>query len=144
VRSMHSAWALSWALHESTYMRRSSLPEGNKPKYRTTAAASALAWSAAGLTALSSPAHAQPTAPDPSATAAFDVTEGEASWGVKESFRNYIRGPIAGGSWDVDGAIADEAGVVTWSDGAGTIDDADSLSGSISYTGGVHYTGHEG
>lgn len=105
---------------------------------------SVLALSMAGMTVLSVPATAQTTAPEQESASSFDVTGAEVTWGVKQSFRNYIQSPIAGGSWSVDGAEADDAGIVTWSDGAGAVNMADSATGSISYSGGVHYTGHEG
>ena len=31
------------------------------------------------------------------------VSQGTLSWGVKQSFRNYLTGPIAGGHWNLDG-----------------------------------------
>lgn len=105
---------------------------------------SVLALSMAGMTVLSVPATAQTTAPEQESASSFDVTGAEITWGVKQSFRNYIQSPIARGSWSVDGAEADDAGIVTWSDGTGAVNMTESASGSISYSGGVHYTGHEG
>ena len=53
-------------------------------------------------------------------------------WGVKESFRTYITGSIANGS--ISGG---------WGAGAGAYS-TDSDRGRVSYTGSVHYTGHNG
>ncbi len=64
------------------------------------------------------------------------------TWGIKESFRSYVTGPIASGSISSIGAVTDTAPFV-WSSGTGSI--ASGLtSGSVSYDGGIHFTGHSG
>lgn len=71
------------------------------------------------------------------------VTDGTFSWGVKESFRSYISGTIANGSWEaLDGATY-ETPVFEWSGATGSYDPATGT-GSVSFPGTVHFTGHEG
>lgn len=69
------------------------------------------------------------------------ITSSSLEWGVRESFRSYIQGPIAQGEWTVTGASADTGGIVTWQGGAGEFDPETGV-GSASFSGGVHYTGH--
>jgi LPXTG-motif cell wall-anchored protein len=63
---------------------------------------------------------------------AQSVTGASIQWGVKESFRSYITGPIAKGA--ISGG---------WGAGAGAYS-PDTDRGRVSYTGAVHYTGHSG
>ncbi|GAB3841443.1 hypothetical protein GCM10028800_00160 [Nesterenkonia populi] len=74
--------------------------------------------------------------------ASQQVADSSLTWGLRDSFRSYIRGPIAQGGWIVEG-IADDDGILTWSGGAGTVDPEDAT-GSVSFIGGVRYTGHVG
>ncbi|MEV4872050.1 HtaA domain-containing protein [Streptomyces syringium] len=73
-----------------------------------------------GATALTVPAHAAP-APD---APKLDLKDGTLEWGVKESFRGYVTGPIGGGRIEVaDGAKqAADNGAFTFTDGTGTYD----------------------
>ncbi|WP_300268116.1 HtaA domain-containing protein, partial [Microbacterium sp.] len=64
-------------------------------------------------------------------------------WGLKESFRNYISGPIAHGEISLDGTARSDSGEFIWSNGSGTYDVA-SNAGEVSYSGSVHFTGHAG
>ncbi|MGK0715051.1 HtaA domain-containing protein [Leucobacter sp. W1153] len=87
---------------------------------------------------------------------ACQVESASVSWGVKQSFRQYITGAIAGGSWETYGEAAyvapslTETGAVEagtdlfqWVGGTGEI--ANTLeSGAIAFVGGVHFTGHDG
>ncbi|HJF15212.1 MAG TPA: HtaA domain-containing protein [Enteractinococcus helveticum] len=124
---------------------------------RATALMGAIALSTAGLAGVSVPAHAATDAgvaatiastmvqTDASESGQREISQSEISWGIRSSFRNYIKGPIANGSITaVGGTGADSAGIVTWSDGAGSLKEADSLSGRVSFTGGVSYRGHAG
>jgi len=71
------------------------------------------------------------------------VTDGTLSWGVKESFRSYISGTIANGSWEaLDGATY-ETPDFTWTGATGSYDPATGT-GSVSFPGTVHFTGHDG
>lgn len=37
----------------------------------------------------------------------IEVVSGTLNWGIKQSWRSYIQGPIAGGKWDIDGAVTE-------------------------------------
>ncbi|GAB3841462.1 HtaA domain-containing protein [Nesterenkonia populi] len=79
------------------------------------------------------------------ATSSLAPQEAEASslvWGVRDSFRTYIRGPVAQGGWETWG-VADDDGVLTWSSGVGSVD-PEAEEGAVSFSGGVRYTGHVG
>ena len=61
-------------------------------------------------------------------------------WGVRDSFRNYLRGGIANGSWELNGtSYSSEA--FNWSNGTGIFNGG---KGSISFSGSVRFTGHHG
>ncbi|WP_159501372.1 HtaA domain-containing protein [Microbacterium sp. 18062] len=60
------------------------------------------------------------------------VSGASIQWGVKESFRNYINGPIANGS--ISGG---------WGSGSGAYS-TETDRGRVSYGGSIHYTGHSG
>lgn len=89
---------------------------------------------APGVPAVSSPAQPQ--------CVAQEVSGATMSWGVKESFRTYITGPIAKGSISTSG-VADNGSSYGWSGGSGAFNPSDSL-GRVSYSGSVHFTGHAG
>lgn len=78
-----------------------------------------------------------PTTPPPSDPAG-EVTSARLDWGLKQSFRNYVRGPIAHGSWTLDGVT----GEFRWE----TVTAADYADGAgqVAYSGGVRFTGHDG
>lgn len=70
------------------------------------------------------------------------LTEGTLTWGVKESFRSYISGGIARGSWElVDGASYTTPNFM-FSGGTGSA----KLDGTaaVNFAGGVNFTGHGG
>ena len=61
-------------------------------------------------------------------------------WGVRDSFRNYVRGGIANGSWELNGTSY-SSDAFNWSNGTGTFKGG---KGSISFSGSVRFTGHHG
>jgi LPXTG-motif cell wall-anchored protein len=63
------------------------------------------------------------------------------SWGVRQSFRSYVTGPIASGSISSSGVSG--SGPWTWSGGTGTFNTS-SVLGQASWSGSVHFTGHNG
>ncbi|RRQ07702.1 hypothetical protein CXF43_03525 [Corynebacterium bovis] len=92
------------------------------------------------------PAAAPAAAAGPAETCRA-VTSASVGWGVKQSFRRYLTGPIAGGHWDLDGV-----GFSGDRDGRGTFDftgdtAAATVSGGdadIPLRGAVTFTGHAG
>ncbi|AXH35000.1 hypothetical protein DVJ78_05860 [Humibacter sp. BT305] len=82
------------------------------------------------------------TSPAQQQCVAQEVSGATLSWGVKESFRTYITGPIAKGSISTSG-VADNGSSYGWSGGSGAYNPSDSL-GRVSYSGSVHFTGHGG
>ncbi|MFD1859268.1 hypothetical protein EHW97_02270 [Aeromicrobium camelliae] len=72
-----------------------------------------------------------------------EITGGSLSWGVKESFRAYISGTIANGGWEVSDGASYETPTFTWSPATGSID-PETGAGSVSFTGSVRFTGHDG
>src|SRR5690606_21588134 len=71
------------------------------------------------------------------------VTDGNLTWGLKESFRSYIKSSIAKGDWEtVDGAEY-ELPDFMWNDATGEFD-AQTGAGSVNFTGSLHFTGHDG
>lgn len=74
---------------------------------------------------------------------ACEITGGDLSWGVKESFRAYISGSIAKGSWETADGASYETPEFSWSGATGSIDPETGV-GSVSFTGSVHFTGHDG
>jgi hypothetical protein len=94
-------------------------------------------------------AHAiQPHAMSPSPLKTTDeaapcqVTGGTLTWGVKESFRAYISGSIANGSWEASDGASYTTPNFQWSQASGSIDPATGT-GSVSFAGTVHFTGHD-
>ncbi|WP_217614497.1 HtaA domain-containing protein [Cellulomonas sp. GbtcB1] len=63
------------------------------------------------------------------------------TWGVRDSFRSYVTGPIASGSISASGVSG--SGPWTWSGGTGRYNTAGDV-GSASWSGGVQFTGHAG
>ena len=61
-------------------------------------------------------------------------------WGLRDSFRNYVRGGIANGSWELNGTSY-SSDAFNWSNGTGTFKGG---KGSISFSGSVRFTGHHG
>lgn len=68
------------------------------------------------------------------------VKSANLGWGVRDSFRNYVRGGIANGSWELNGTTY-SSDAFNWSNGTGTFKGG---KGSISFSGSVRFTGHHG
>lgn len=71
------------------------------------------------------------------------VTGGSLTWGFKESFRSYISGTIAKGSWEPIGGASYATPVFSWPATGGSVDPVTG-EGSVSFGGGVRFTGHNG
>lgn len=78
-----------------------------------------------------------------SAPQACEVTGGTLSWGVKESFRSYISGSIANGSWETSEGASYETPEFEWTGASGSYDPQQGT-GKVSFSGSVHFTGHDG
>lgn len=84
----------------------------------------------------------------PAASAAVDTVDAKASkgtmtWGVKESFRNYIESPIADGAIEVTApAVRNADGTFTWKKGRGQVDVAADTA-DIKLKGEVYFYGHD-
>ncbi|QIM19255.1 hypothetical protein G7066_13025 [Leucobacter coleopterorum] len=76
-------------------------------------------------------------------TNACQVTNGTLTWGVKESFRSYISGSIANGSWDTKDGATYTTPDFQWAEATGSVDPTTGT-GSVSFVGTVHFTGHDG
>ncbi len=98
-------------------------------------------------TALLGGALLLPAAPAAAATDASDegctIADASITWGFKESFRSYISGSIAKGSWEMLDGATYETPAFGFSGGTGTADVRNST-GSIAFAGGIHFTGHDG
>lgn len=77
------------------------------------------------------------------AGASCTVTDGTLTWGVKESFRSYISGSIANGSWEASEGATYETPSFQWGAGTGSIDPETGV-GSVSFSGLIQFTGHDG
>lgn len=81
-----------------------------------------------------------PTTPvDPPADGA--VTDARLEWGVKESFRDYVQGPIAHGGWSQSGVSGD--GPFRWEDLTSGEFDPSVPEGLLDFAGSVRFTGHD-
>ena len=86
---------------------------------------------------------AAPTAAQADTASGCEITDGALSWGVKESFRAYISGSIANGEWETSDGAAYETPDFHWTGGTGSFD-PETGTGSVSFAGAVHFTGHDG
>src|SRR6476469_392161 len=79
-----------------------------------------------------------PTTPTTPTSPAGAVTNARLDWGLKQSFRTYVHGPIAHGSWTLDGVT----GEFRWE----TVSSAAYANGAggVEFAGGVRFTGHDG
>ena len=75
--------------------------------------------------------------------AAQSVGAGSLAWGVKESFRSYVTGPIAKGAVSTSG-VASSGGIFTFGQAAGGTFDRATGVGTSNYSGSVRFTGHAG
>jgi len=78
-------------------------------------------------------------------TSEAKAKKGSLGWGVKESFRAYVEGPIAdGGIEDTPPAVREENGTFTWKEGKGKVDvDADADTARLNVKGTVYFYGHD-
>jgi len=77
------------------------------------------------------------------AAATIPIKGGEVDWGVKESFRKYVKGPIANGQIEVfGGAVEAEDGTYRFPVGSGNYDLTTHVT-EVQATGTVHFTGHD-
>ncbi|TXS51644.1 HtaA domain-containing protein [Streptomyces sp. t39] len=108
-----------------------------------TVLAAAVATAALGATAFAVPALAADAAP--AAAPQLEIVDGSLVWGVKESFRKYLAGPIAQGRITVsEGARQAEGnGLFTFAGGKGTYDTATHAS-NTGFAGAVRFEGHHG
>ncbi len=106
------------------------------------AVAVALLVAPAAANAVSPANMAQATAA-PAGADTCEITGGTLKWGVKERFRSYISGSIANGSWETGDGVTYETPEFTWQGAAGEIDPATGV-GAVSFSGSVHFTGHDG
>lgn len=76
------------------------------------------------------------------AAATIPVQGGEVDWGIKESFRNYVKGPIAQGQIEVSGgAVEAEDGTFRFPVTSGKYDLTTHVT-EVQASGTVHFTGH--
>jgi hypothetical protein len=77
------------------------------------------------------------------AAATIPITGGEVDWGIKQSFREYVKGPIAKGQIAVSGGATENAdGTFKFPINSGTYDLA-THTVEVQATGTVHFTGHD-
>ncbi|MFE2377750.1 HtaA domain-containing protein [Streptomyces sp. NPDC059398] len=70
------------------------------------------------------------------------VRGGRLDWGIKSSFQSYVTGPIAQGSWGIQGGAATVGGEQFRFHSATGSYDPDSGAFSAAFSGGVHFVGH--
>lgn len=109
------------------------------PRFAIRIGALAAASALAGSALLIAPTAAATQTSNP----ACEVTSSTLTWGVKESFRAYISGSIANGSWETSDGAEYETPEFVWTNGTGTFDPT-AGTGSVSFVGTVHFTGHDG
>ncbi|MEU6250678.1 HtaA domain-containing protein [Glycomyces sp. NPDC047010] len=96
---------------------------------RLTGALTAACALAAALLLWAAPAHAD------------DLSGGRLDWGVKESFRSYITGPIAQGEIQTGDGASTSDGAYRFHSAAGTYEDGTAV---VDYQGWVYFWGHDG
>ncbi|MDR6866633.1 hypothetical protein J2Y69_001226 [Microbacterium resistens] len=128
-----SAFVLGTALvgPSGVFSVTGTLPADIAAGAHTVTASAGGVTAAAALTvqAVSAPTKTPPAQP---VCLASEVGGASLSWGVKASFTSYINGPIAKGS--VSGG---------WGSGSGAYS-TETGNGSVSYDGGMHFSGHGG
>ncbi|MFD8970118.1 HtaA domain-containing protein [Streptomyces sp. NPDC059568] len=70
------------------------------------------------------------------------IVDGNLDWGVKESFRSYVTGPIANGKVELGDGAAQSGAAYRFPEGTGSFD-ADAQTLSASFGGTVRFLGHE-
>lgn len=92
------------------------------------------------------PAPTKPVASDPTTTTeqctSGAILNGTLTWGVKESFRHYINGPIAQGQVFFNNSKVDKDALFTFTEGSGTIDPI-KRTGNVAFDGEVSFQGHD-
>ncbi|KUF15280.1 HtaA domain-containing protein [Streptomyces silvensis] len=71
------------------------------------------------------------------------VSGGRLDWGIKSSFQSYVTGPIAKGSWNLQGGAATVGGSQFRFHSAKGSYDPDTGAFTAAFSGGVHFTGHK-
>lgn len=71
------------------------------------------------------------------------INSGSLLWGVRKSFTTYIRGSIANGDWTTSNGVTWTGSQFSFPVSSGTYDRA-TKSGTVSYSGTIHFTGHNG
>ncbi|NEB76086.1 hypothetical protein G3I40_12775, partial [Streptomyces sp. SID14478] len=84
----------------------------------------------------------KPTASASQEAASGEIADGNLDWGVKESFRTYITGPIAHGKVELSGGAAKNGSGYRFGDASGSYD-ADAKSLDAKFAGKVRFLGHE-
>ncbi|MEU2470861.1 HtaA domain-containing protein [Streptomyces sp. NPDC012842] len=88
----------------------------------------------------------RPTTPAPSASAPADgqgeIVDGTLDWGVKESFRSYVTGPVANGRVETGGGATASAAGYRFPDATGGFD-ADEQTLDAAFDGTVRFLGHK-
>jgi hypothetical protein len=107
------------------------------------ASAALSAVAAAFLLASPAVAASGPVAAVAAAADECTVTSGDLTWGFKESFRSYISGTIANGTWETSGGATYATPDFSWAGGTGTFDPA-TQQGVVHFAGSIHFTGHDG
>ncbi len=111
-----------------------STPKGGSPS-----SSSAGGGDAAGAGSVGGDPGSAGTGPAPSARSTDSTGAGSLTWGLRRSFRDYITGPIAGGSIAVSGGAGSSSGGYTFPQSGGAKGD-----GGAAYRGTVSFRGHGG
>lgn len=90
------------------------------------------------------PTTAEPTSPSTTPTTPTPARSGRLTWGVKSSFRNYVGGPVAGGSVTTSGHASPAADGSYVFPQRSTTAKPPSPTGTTSYRGQVSFAGHHG
>lgn len=110
---------------------------------RSAAAALALGASLAGGVTIAQAAPVSDAASQASAEGRCEVRDARVEWGFKESFRSYLSGAIALGSWSTSGDVGYETPAFVFSGGEGSLS-PDRTSGEVDFVGELTFTGHGG
>ncbi len=115
--------------------RASGLAVGSHAVTATFVPADAAAHQGSTSAPVSVTVTARPTTP---------TTAGALTWGVKESFRSYIVGPVAHGGATTSGGASVVGGVFRFGQADGGTWSASTGRGTVRYAGTVRFTGHDG
>lgn len=70
------------------------------------------------------------------------MTQSQAQWGVRESFRNYLSSSTANGGW-ATGGVGENEGIFQFSGNSSAVN-VGQKTGTLLYPGTIHFTGHGG